>query len=96
MSQCIKSNGNLETWLWKGKGSLLCLARGQISQILLETELRSGSTFFKIEILALEGCPSLECHTETRILTLLTTWNLFELKMEWKTELKTDWKDGIA
>ena len=88
MSQCIKSKGNSETGLWKGKGSLLCLARGQISQISLEIEVRSGSTFFKTEILTSEGCPSLECHTETGILTLLTTWDLFVLKMEWKIELK--------
>ena len=75
MSQCIKLEGNSETWLWKGKWSLLCLARGQISQLSLEIGLISGSAFFKLEILASEGCPSLECHIEAGILTLLITWD---------------------
>ena len=73
MSQCIKSKGNLETWLWKGKGNLLCLASGQISQISLEIGVILGSTFFKTEILSSEGCLSLEYQTEARILTLLIT-----------------------
>ena len=84
MSQCIKSKGNLETWLWKGKGNLLCLASGQISQISLEIGVISRSTFFKIEFLASEGWPSLECQTEARILTLLITWGWVLLKIEWK------------
>ena len=73
MSQCIKSKGNSKTWLWKGKGSVLWLARGQISQLSLEIGVISRSTFFKTEILASEGCPSLECHIEVGILTLLVT-----------------------
>ena len=96
MSQCIKAKGKSETWLWKGKGSLLCLARGQISQISLEIEVILGSTFFKTEILALEGCPSLECQTEARILILLITWGWVLLKTKWKTELMIDWKHGVA
>ncbi|PRQ38805.1 hypothetical protein RchiOBHm_Chr4g0418021 [Rosa chinensis] len=60
MSTCIKSKQDSLEVVLNGKGCLVCLAKGQMEQLLTSQALfaRKGNN----EDTLLEGCPSLWCH----------------------------------
>ena len=61
-SQWIKSKHSSEIWVLDVKGSLFCLAKGQISQWISLLVFERDTLLFLIKAnLAFERCPNLKC-----------------------------------
>ena len=80
-SQWIKSKHSSEIWVLGVKGSLFCLAKGQISQGIALLVFERGTFLFLIKAnLAFDRCPNLKCQIlgwTTRLFTKPATKDNF-------------------
>ena len=77
--------------LLKENGNLIYFANGQIVHCLVQQFCEKGNTLLKDWSLRSDGCPSLECHKEYRLL-----WWLVEEKAVKKLMLCLDRKSTRA